>query len=146
MIHSVKIEGLKVFAPKTEETEEGEELDPSITKDLVVRTEVEFGPILGQKNTKDEEFNFYTLKPMKAKCELKYDDNEKIMARAIFQGADDTRRTAVRPSLYSHGRIRILPIQQGGATPGKEMLREWDVTQITKISLTLDIEFTLQDK
>ena len=132
--HSVSIEGLK-FVSTTSES-----WDDSWTTDLTIDTEVEFGPVLGERTTDKKLLQFYTETPLSGTNNVQWDTGLN-KAKAVFQGARFEERS-VRPSLYSYGRIRLLPLEQVQSAAGYGKLSKWDVREVSKITLVLDIEFT----
>ena len=59
-----------------------------------------------------------------------------VASSAVYQStaSADSRSSAVRPGLFSDGLLRLLPPAVDGFA--------WDVQQITKIILTLNVEFS----
>jgi hypothetical protein len=111
-------------------------------EDFVCSIEVEFGPILGQRSSREDKDVFYTFytAPMRRKC-LFYPKTVQPAASAIFQADGVPQTSAVRPSLFSRGVIRLLQPQillKGEEKP------EWNFERISKIKMALSVEFALE--
>ena len=109
----------------------------------MIRTVIEYGPILGEKTTEGRTLQFYTATPPSDTCKVQW-DTKAVRARATFQGNDDDGKTVVRPSLYSYGRIRLLPLELGKNAAGFGKLKGWDVGGVSEVRMALDVAFTGQ--
>lgn len=120
------------------------------TKDVILEIEVQFGPVLRQRtdarpstgSSTKSEIQFYADLPMTQKCRIVWDTHT-TRAKAVFSGANQPAGTAVMPTLFSYARIRVLPLSVGETDAGYNVLKEWDFSKVSEISITLDIDFAL---
>ena len=73
----------------------------------------------------------------KVACETKA-----VRARATFQPTADDGKSVVRPSLYSYGRIRLLPLELGKMSAGFGKLKGWDVGGVSEVNRAPEVAFT----